>query len=336
MKLYCGIDLHSNNNVPVIIDENDKVLFNKRLSNDLNTVLSYLKPFRQELVSVAVESTFNWYWLVDGLQEAGYDVTLVHTPKVQSYSGLKRTDDESDAFWLAHLMRLELLPSAYIYPKEARAVRDLLRKRAQLVRCQTQQILSIENQYTRNTGMRITSNNIKQQTDYLADITNPNTRLAIESNQLVFKVLHQQIATIEAAVVKQVRLRPEFKLLLTVSGIGKILALTIMLETGSIARFNKVGNYASYSRCVDSAKFSNSKKKGAGNKRNGNKYLAWAFIEAANFAKRYNDKALRFYQRKAAKTNGIIAIKALAHKLARACYYILKDQQPFDETKLFS
>ena len=103
-----------------------------------------------------------------------------------------------------------------------------------------------------------------------------------------------------------------------------------MLETGEISRFPSVGNFASYCRCVDSRKISNSKKKGKGNTKNGNKYLAWAFVEAANFAIRYNSRIKSFYQRKKAKTNGVVAIKAVAHKLCRACYYIMRDQVPFN------
>jgi transposase len=87
---------------------------------------------------------------------------------------------------------------------------------------------------------------------------------------------------------------------------------------------------------VDSVHTSNGKKKGEGNTKNGNKYLAWAFIEAANFARRYSAEAKRFYERKKAKTNNVVAIKALAHKLARACYHILKDGKPFDVTRCFA
>jgi len=121
-----------------------------------------------------------------------------------------------------------------------------------------------------------------------------------------------------------------------VHGIGEILALTIMLETGDIRRFPQVGNFASYCRCVDSRKISNGKRKGRGNTKNGNKYLAWAFVEAANFAVRFNPRVKRFYQRKKDKTHGVVAIKAVAHKLARACYYIMKDQVPFDTAKAFA
>jgi transposase len=125
-------------------------------------------------------------------------------------------------------------------------------------------------------------------------------------------------------------------LLKTAPGIGLILSLTIMLETGDINRFPSVGDYASYARCVNSKKISNSKNKGQGNTKNGNKYLAWAYVEAAHFAIRYSAKIKSFYQRKKSKTNGIVAIKAVAHKLCRACYYIMKDQVAFDVTKAFA
>ena len=101
-------------------------------------------------------------------------------------------------------------------------------------------------------------------------------------------------------------------------------------------RIVAVGNFASYARCVDSKRLSNGKKKGEGNVKNGNKYLAWAFIEAANFARRYCPEAKRFYERKKARTNNIVATKALAHKLARACYHMLKEGKAFDVKRCFA
>ena len=132
------------------------------------------------------------------------------------------------------------------------------------------------------------------------------------------------------------RERPEYGLLTSVPGIGQVLATTILLETGPIERFAAAGNFASYARCVDSMRTSNGKKKGEGNTKNGNKYLAWAFVEAANFALRYCVEAKRFYERKKTKTNNVVAIKALAHKLARASFHILKEKKPFDMKRCFA
>ena len=162
MKLYGAIDLHSNNNVTVLIDEQDKVVYQKRLANDLPLIVEQLLPYASSLEGIVVESTYNWYWLVDGLMENEHRVHLANTAAIQQYEGLKYTDDDSDARWLAHLFRLGVLPEGYIYPKEQRPVRDLLRKRSQLVHQKTAHLLSIENLYSRNTGQSMSANRIKQ------------------------------------------------------------------------------------------------------------------------------------------------------------------------------
>jgi transposase len=147
--------------------------------------------------------------------------------------------------------------------------------------------------------------------------------------------IKEQIRKLESLILNQTKLRVDFKELKNIDGIGNILSLTIMLETGDIARFNKVGHYASYCRCVSGARYSNGKKKGKTNSKNGNKYLAWAFVEAANYSIRYNETIKRYYQRKLAKTNRTVAIKTIAHKLARACFYVLRDKVAFDVNKAF-
>jgi transposase len=167
-------------------------------------------------------------------------------------------------------------------------------------------------------------------------LAQPDLVLALKANLAVMNSADAQIEILEKAVQDRVKLRPQFRFLKTVPGIGPILALTIMLETGEIAKFASVGNYASYCRCVGSQKLSNGKRKGSGNTKNGNKYLAWAFVEAANFAIRFSSRIKSFYQKKKSKSHAIVAIKAVAHKLCRACYYIMKDQVPFDITKAFA
>jgi transposase len=147
--------------------------------------------------------------------------------------------------------------------------------------------------------------------------------------------LKRIIKGIEKEVKSQLKLHKEFEMLLTITGIGHILGLTIMLEVGTINRFETVGDYSSYSRCVQSERISDGKKKGANNQKNGNKYLAWAYVEAANFMIWHSAAAHRFYQRKKAQRNGIVAIKALSNKICRASYYIMRDQVPYDEGMLF-
>ena len=149
------------------------------------------------------------------------------------------------------------------------------------------------------------------------------------------KHCNNRLFVLEKRLAAQVKLQPGYQLVKAIPGIGQILATTIMLETGTISRFADVGNFSSYCRCVDSLHESNGKKKGSGNTKNGNKYLAWAFLEAANFALRFCPEAKRFYERKKSRTNRVVALKSVAHKLARACYYILRDQKPFEVTRCF-
>src|SRR5215467_10771876 len=164
MPLYGGIDLHANNSVVVLLNEQDQVVYQKRLPNDLPMILEALASHHSELEGVVVESTYNWYWLVDGLMEAGYRVHLANPAAIQQYSGLKYSDDHSDARWLAHLLRLGVLPKGYIYPKAERAVRDLLRKRAHLVRQHTSNVLSVQNILARNTGARFSLTRMQEWT----------------------------------------------------------------------------------------------------------------------------------------------------------------------------
>lgn len=158
----------------------------------------------------------------------------------------------------------------------------------------------------------------------------------MQANVAVITTLSAQIELLEKRLLLDMKERPNYALLTSAPGIGKVLATTILLEAGPIERFAGAGNFASYARCVDSVHTSNGKKKGEGNTKNGNKYLAWAFVEAAVYAMRFNAEAKRFYERKKAKTNNVVAIKALAHKLARACFHMLKEGKPFDATRCFA
>lgn len=335
MTHYCGIDLHSNNHVIVVIDDNDRRLLEKRVSNDLSLTLSELAPYAADLAGIAVESTFNWYWLVDGLQEVGFQVKLVNTCAVQQYSGLKYSGDRHDAFWLAHLIRLKILPTGYIYPKEQRAVRDLLRRRLFLVRSASAQLTSVQSQIWRSTGIRIKSADLKR-----PDVNLPSldgfTLQGVEAGLAVYHTLATEIGRIEQTVLETAKLSGDFQLLQTIRGVGVILALTIMLEVGTIERFASAGKFASYCRCVQSERKSNGKKKGEGNAKAGNAYLSWAFSEAAHFAIQWEPLAKRFFDRKKRKTSGIIAMRAVARKLARASWMMLKHQVPFEADRLFA
>jgi transposase len=321
-----------------IIDQTGKQIVKKKLPNEPEIILGALDRYHVDLEGVVVESTYNWYWLVDLLMDHGYRAHLANPSAIQKYRGLKHADDVHDAFWLAEMLRLGILPEGFIYPKQDRPIRDLLRKRGHLIRLRTSLIISLQQIITRNYGVNVSVNDIKAlRKNRIASYFDENEDLAMAGavSKDTIDFLTHQIRGIEQAVDRKRQLSPAYQYLQSVPGIGKILGLTIELETGPISRFNKVGNYVSYCRKVPSKWTSNGKMKGKGNKKNGNKYLAWAFSEAAELSRRFDKDIRAFYNRKQQRTNRMIAHSALAHKLARASYYIIRDRVPFMPDKLF-
>ena len=337
MKVYAAIDLHSNNSVLGVVDENGQLRHEARYPNELLVIVEALQPYREELVGIVVESTYNWYWLVDGLMAAGFRVHLAHTAAIPQYAGLKHGNDFTDARHLANLLRLGILPEGHIYPQQQRGLRDLLRKRGTLVREQTRHCLSLQSLWTRHTGKQLSANSVRRLTtaDLASRFADAHVRQSAVVTHMLFQTLHRQVEALERSVHREVKRSASLVHLQSAPGIGDILGLTILLETGQIQRFASVGDYASYCRCVDSKRLSNGKKKGQGNAKSGNRYLAWAYIEAANFAIRFSPPIKRWYDRKHSKCHRMVALKAVAHKLARACYFMLREQTDFDLTRAF-
>jgi transposase len=334
MELYTGLDLHSRNTYIGIMDKEFNRVFKKRVPNHLELILQTLDPFRDQIKGFVVESTFNWYWLVDGLMDAGYSSAHLANPAaIKQYEGLKHSDDQHDAFFLAQLLILGILPQGYIYPKKDRPVRDLARKRMFLVKHKTAHILSLQSLIQRCCAVKVSANDIRNLTVKELEmwLEEEHIVLSAQANLDSINFLKQKIQGLEKAIRKKVKLKKAFHYLKTVPGIGDILALTIMLEVSDINRFSQVGNFTSYCRCVPSRRLSDGKSKGYGNRKNGNRYLSWAFTEAVHLGRRYNERFRKYYNRKAAQANTSLATKALGNKLARICYYIMRDQVPFRE-----
>lgn len=336
-KVVAGIDVHSNNVVIGVMDMDGKRLANRRVPCELEQVVNCLAPFKRRLDQVAVESTYNWYWLVDGLRALAYPVVLAHPAGMEQYSGLKHGDDTSEAFFLAELLRLKILPTGYIYEAPLRPVRDLLRRRLMLVRQRTALMLSFKSHYSRNTGRQMPLSELKdlEVQEAQALYEHPADQLIAGTQIELMDGLSASIGKIEAAVLERARPIPYYRKLQTLPGVGKILALTITMEVGEIKRFAQPGHFASYCRTVAAERFSNNKKKGENNAKCGNKYLAWAFVEAANFARRYDLLCQVWFARKASRTSTVIAVKALACKLAKAAWYLMAEGTDYDPKRMF-
>lgn len=338
MELYAGFDLHSNNTVAAVIDQDGKLLARKRVQNDPEQLIDFMSPFSQNMAGIAVESTFNWYWLVDLFMDHDYKMHLANPTAFQQYKGLKHSNDHDDALWLAQMLRLGVLPQGYIYPKSTRPLRDLLRKRSHLVRVRQSILTSLQTIIRRNGYGLLPSRDIKHLgEDRVAgvDMNDDSLNLARETSKAVIDSITRQIELIEKHILKRIKDDSGYNLLTTIPGVGLVLSMTILLETGPISRFPGVRNYTSYCRKTSSEWTSNKKRKGSGNKKNGNKHLAWAFSEAAEMSRRHNGRILAYYKKKMSRTNRMVAHGAIANKLTKAVYYMLRDDAPFCMDKLF-
>jgi len=336
-KLIAGLDLHSNNVMIGLMNQDGKRVAHRKLDCNLKEVADYLEPLKSQLQSLAVESTFNWYWLLDGLRERGYPIDLANPAKIEQYNGLKHVNDKDDAFHLAELQRLNILPKAHVYDPKLRPVRDLLRRRSGLVHQRTALLLSFKSLYARTTGQALDLSDAKRMDPKEAPklYEHPANQLIAQVQAEHIQALEKSVQRVEKAVLACAREIPLYGKLLTIPGIGKILGMTITMEVGDIKRFKTDGDFASYCRTVDAKRLSNGKTKSDNNQKCGNKYLSWAFVEAANFAKRYDENCRRWFDRKKSRTSTVIATKALACKLAKAAWHMMAHQVDYDPARMF-
>jgi transposase len=336
-SVMAGIDLHSNNLVIGLVDESGRRLQQRKLDCELKQVVEFLAPYKARLKSVAVESTYNWYWLVDGLRALSYPVVLANPAKIDQYSGIKHADDNNDAYFLAELQRLNILPTGHIYDPVLRPVRDLLRRRLGLVHQRTALILSFQSLFQRTTGRAMDLSRLKGLSvkEAIGLYDHPANQLIAKVQREHIEQLDGSIKRIEKAVLGSARELPCYAKLKTLPGVGVILGLTITMEVGQIDRFKGPGNLASYCRAVKAQRLSNGKKKGDNNQKCGNRYLAWAFVEAANFARRSDGYCRRWFDRKAAKVGTVVATKALACKLVKAAWHVMAQSTDYDERRMF-
>lgn len=335
--LMAGLDLHSNNIVAALVDLKGSRVAHRKLDCELEAVVEFLAPYRERLDTIAVESTFNWYWLVDGLQAAKFNVVLANPAKIQTYSGLKHSDDRSDAYWLAEMLRLNILPTGYIYDAALRPVRDLLRRRMGLVQQRTSLILSFKSLYTRTTGQQLSSSEFNA-----LDSSGIKELYSDPANQLIglaqkghIEQFSESIECIEKYVLNKARATPYYEKLITLPGVGKILGMTITMEVGDLKRFKSPEKFASYCRMVDAKCLSNEKTKGENNQKCGNRYLSWALVEASNYARRWDERCRRWFDRKAAKVGSVVATKALGCKMAKAAWHIMAQGSEYDAARMF-
>jgi transposase len=335
-KHYCGIDLHAKAMYVCILDQSGTILVHKNLPTTPDAFLRIIAPYRDDVV-VAVECMFTWYWLADLCQKEGIAFVLGHALYMKAIHGGKAKNDKIDAHKIAVLLRGGMLPQAYVYPAEMRATRDLLRRRCHLVRKRAELLAHIQ-----NTNNQYNLPEIGKKLAYKANregvedhFPDPSVRKTIEVDVSLIDHYDKVLGEVELYITRSAKAHDvqTFARLQSVPGIGKILALVILYEIQDIARFPRVQDFVSYCRLVKCAKESNGKRLGTSGKKIGNVHLRWAFAEAAVLFLRQNQLGKEYFTKLEHKHGKAKALTVLAHKLARAVYYMLAREQAFDLTR---
>jgi transposase len=332
-QFYCGIDLHARTMYVCIMNQNGEILVHRNMKAGPDPFLKAIAPYRDNLV-VAVECMFTWYWLADLCAQEGIAFVLGHALYMKAIHGGKAKNDKIDSQKIAVLLRGGMLPQAYVYPAQMRATRDLLRRRTHLMRKRAELLAHVQNtnsQYNLpEIGKKIA---YKANRDGVADrFADSAVQKSIEVDLALITYYDQLLNDVELSIVKAAKHHDAHTLYLlqTVPGIGKILSLVLLYEIHDIARFPTVQDFVSYCRLVKCAKESAGKRLGTSGKKIGNAHLKWAFSEAAALFLRNNPAGQQYLARLEKKHGQGKALTILAHKLARAVYYMLKRQTAFD------
>jgi transposase len=333
---YCGIDLHTRTMYVCILDQAGETLLHCNMPATPEALLKAIAPYRDQIV-LAAECMFTWYWLADLCAEHGIPFVLGHALYMKAIHGGKAKNDKIDAQKIAVLLRGGMLPQAYVYPAEMRATRDLLRRRMHLARKRGELLAHVQNtnsQYNLPAlGKKIA---YKTNRDGVAErFADPAVQKSIEVDLALITYYDELLRDVELTIVNTAKHHDAntLYLLQTVPGIGKILSLVLLYEIHQIDRFPRVQDFASYCRLVKCAKESAGKRSGTSGTKIGNAHLKWAFSEAAVLFLRDNPAGQKFLTRWEKKHSKGKALTILAHKLARAVYYMLKHKTAFDMSK---
>jgi transposase len=337
-KNYCGIDLHTNKMYVCIINRDGETVCHRNMKAEPNSFLRAIKQFRDDLV-VSAECMFTWYWLADLCQDENIPFVLGHALYMRAIHGGKAKNDKIDSEKIALLLRGGMLPQAYVYPKEMRATRDLLRRRTYFKRKRAELLVHVQNtnwQYNLPAFTKKISYK-KNRAGVAERFADPSVQRMVELDLSVITQFDEHLQRIELYLEQTAKVDDPiaFHLLQTIVGVGRILALVLLYEIHDIHRFESVGRFISYCRLVKCSHESAGKKKGSGGGKIGNAHLKWAFSEMVCLMLRESPEAQRLVARKEKKHGKGKAMSILAAKLGRAVYWILKRKEPFNLTTFF-
>jgi transposase len=340
-RFYCGIDLHARTLAVCVLDAQGQVAARLSVAASPQAVLEALAPFRDDL-AVACECMFAWYGLADLCQEQKIPFVLGHALYMKAIHGGKAKNDKIDAEKIARLLRGGNLSIAYVYPRAMRATRDLLRRRTFLVRQRAHLLAHVVNtnsQYNLPPLTRKLSYAANRvELNLAARFGDPSVRKAVEADLALVDACDTQIRALELYLTRTAKVddTQAYQRLRSVPGIGPVLALVMLYEIHDVRRFEEVGQFLSYARLVRCSHESAGKKKGTGGNKIGNAHLKWAFSEATCLFLRGSEQAKQWLARRQKKRGKARALGALAARLGRAVYHLLRKQEAFDSQRFFA
>ena len=334
---YCGVDLHARSMYFCVLDDDGKSLLHRNFPARPGPFLKAIAPYREDVV-VCAECMFSWYWVADLCSEQGIPFVLGHALYMKAIHGGKAKNDRVDSYKIAALLRGGNLPEAYVYPREMRSTRDLLRRRMFFSRKRADLLAHIQ-----NTCSQYNLEPLPKNISYKANRTgvaehfpDPSVRKSIEINLDLVDYYDDLLRDLELTLVRTAKTHDSQTLyrLRSIPGVGKILSLVMLYEIHDVKRFPRVQDFLSYSRLVKCAKESAGKKMGTSGNKIGNVHLKWAFSEAAVLFLRNNMAGKTYFERLEKKHGKGKALSVLAQKLGRAVYFMLKREHAF-ELKMF-
>jgi len=333
---YCGIDLHARILYVCILDQEGNTIVHKEISANPEKLQKILEPYIGNIV-VGVECMHCWYWVSDFCNEIGVDFILGHALYMKAIHGGKAKNDRIDSFKIANLIRGGNFPLAYVYPKEMRATRDLLRRRTKIVQHGADlkaHVVNTTSQYNLPPN-KVNLKNISAREQLKSTFSDVSVQKNINLDMVILDCYAEQLSKVEWFIEQQAKQHKPVHLhvLKSISGVGRILSLTIIYEIGNIDRFDSVQNFSSYSRLVKCKAESAGKSYGTQGNKIGNAHLKWAFSEAAVLYLRGNKSAQKYLLKLQKRMSKAKALSALAHKLGRCIYFMLKNETVFDENK---
>lgn len=327
-KYNCGVDLHTRQMYICLMDRDGNILVHRNIkNNDFAFFLKLVEPYKHDL-TVTCESCFVCFWLADACEDAGIKFVLAHALYVKTIAGNKHKNDREDARELAECLRCNRIPPAYVCPRDLRPVRKLLRRRNKYVknRAELTGHSTCEVMVAGNQPLSISANSKERWREGVrSSFDHPVDEFTVDAELFMIESYDRIIMQMEQRIEQHARDfdLQDYRLLRTVPGIGKILALTILYETIDIKRFPSQKNYLSYSRIVHGTNESGGKDFGYKGRKMGNPYLKWAFMQAALLCRRADSKLNSYYEKLKRKKGKHVANAIMAAKIARAVYFML-------------